>query len=119
MAFTMLIGPFVIVGSILIGIKGPLSFHPLHRTGIVAALIAVGAYMFIGYYGSRLDRHSTEQSNRWRHAIWLLLRGNEVSDEDLTFSDYWPRMTYYSGFVALIIAFVAIVFLLKDILSSI
>src|ERR1035437_703907 len=63
MAFTILLGPFVVVGSVLIAIKGPLHFHPLHGFSNYFAIgMAALSYLCMAYY--RSEEHTSALQSR-------------------------------------------------------
>jgi len=114
--FTVLTGPFIIIGSLLVAYKGPLTLTTSHRT-TVAVWSALLAYFGLGLYGAMFDFHSTNQCNKWRKAIASLLEGKDVAESDLHFEHY-ARTAYLTGFFLVMVAFLALVFLIMQIVPS-
>ena len=68
-AFTIWVGPYVVLGSVIVATKGgfTLDVHsPLFALGL---LIAVGCYLALGYLAGRIEKFSLERSNQWRRCI--------------------------------------------------
>ena len=111
LAFTVLTGPFIIVGSVLIAFRGPLVFRGSHgRVIFVAGAVALLSYMLLAVYCAFLDNHSTGQCNKWRRAIVSLLNGKNVDESELVFKHYAFR-AYLSVFAIVVVAFVSLIFL--------
>ncbi len=76
-AFTVLIGPFVILGTFLIATEGRLkSIESFRLSFWLAAAGASGAYILLGVYGGLLDRRVMRQCDTWRRLL-VKLSGNK------------------------------------------
>lgn len=105
-AFTVLVGPFVILGYLLVTSKPTGASHWDHLQTWLCVAVGV-LYLALGFCGSRLDQHGTDQCNKWRRAILKISEGNDVDEKDILISDplLWPYMATFS--VILLVAFFA------------
>ena len=110
-AFTILIGPFVVFGSFLLATKGAQAPSQLWKLQLAAAVVASTAYLAMGWYGSRLDRHVTEQCDRWRRAILKVSNNERLGEDDLLFQ-HRNFIAYMTGIVLMLIAFASIALIL-------
>jgi len=106
-AFTILVGPFVVLGSFLVATKGAPITAPFRKTQLALAVVGATAYLALGLYGSKLDGHVTEQCDRWRCAIFKLSKGEPLTKEDFVFEHHLVG-GYMWGFALVLIAFVSI-----------
>jgi hypothetical protein len=115
----MLIGPFVVVGAALIALKDR-QFHvpQFHGHWTIWAYLAGFSYIGLAIYGASLDRHATEQSNRWRDAILLLWNGDNVAHSDLRFTHYHPYIAHIIAYGLVILAFGSTIWLVLQLLAT-
>ncbi len=117
-AFNMLIGPFVLLGTFLIATKGIVPASRLDVDAIVAIVIACLCYLALGVYGAMLDRHVTGQCNIWRRQIDSLRKDSPEEIDDIGFEHQKPIRAYLTGLGLVLLAFLSIVYLLKALLVS-
>jgi hypothetical protein len=84
-AFYWLVGPFVVISSLVIVTKQVPTLHGLDWQGKVAAVFAGLCFLGMAYLGGRMEAHLTDQCNRWRRTILRLtshetgpLKGSDV-----------------------------------------
>ncbi len=67
--FGLLVGPFLLLGSLIVGAKGqPVAIH-LRWYGWLALPIVVLCYLGIAYIASEIEAQAWEQCDRWREMI--------------------------------------------------
>ncbi len=118
MAFAILIGPFVLLGSFLIATKGTIPKNHIGVDAIVAIVTACICYLTLGIYGARLDRHVTRQCDIWHRQIDSLRKEEEDYTEDIGFEHHKTYRAYLSGLGLVLLAFLSNVYLLKTLLIS-
>ena len=116
-AFTILIGPFVLLGSFLIATKGTVPASRLGVDAIVAIVIACLCYLALGVYGAMLDKHVTGQCNIWRRQIDSLRKDSPEEIDEIGFEHKQFR-AYLTGLGLVLLAFLSIVYFLKTLLVS-
>jgi hypothetical protein len=116
--FTVLTGPFIVVGSVLVALRGPLVFTESHtkliRWGIAGAF---ASYLGLAAYGALLDNHHTQLCNKWRRGIASLLQGKDPDEDTLKVKNHvwWG---YMGGFALMIAAFVSLVILIMQLVPT-
>lgn len=105
MGFTVLVGPFFIVGSMLIAMKPNTTIAPPTEMWPWGALfLAVACYMLLGEYGSRIDIHETAQCDVLRGKLLSAVKGESLEQISLDFpahphlAAYAQRLAYLWGF---------------------
>jgi hypothetical protein len=105
MGFTILIGPFFIVGSMLIAMKPNTTIAlPTEMWPWGALVVAVACYILLGEYGARIDRHETAQCDVLRGKLLSAVRGEPLEGISLDFpahphlAAYDQRLAYLWGF---------------------
>ena len=83
MGFTLLVGPFVMLGTLLVATKGELPAVRWDRTCTIAAVLGTIAYLCVPVWGAIFDSHVINTCNRWRR---VLVRVSEGTDRPL--ADY-------------------------------
>jgi hypothetical protein len=109
-AFSVLIGPFLILGSFAVANHERTFEIVSDWKCATAALIACACYVALGFWGAKLDGHVTKQCDKWRKAIAKVAGGSQISESDLIF-EHWPRTAYVGVVLLTLIAFVAITYL--------
>ncbi len=117
--FGMFVGPFVLLGSFIVGAKGQPVSLDLARVGWVAPLVVIVCFLLIGLVAAHIEAQAYEQCNRWRQLIWRLSRDPSIDvDED---KDLRVRARPYAGyslcFLLLFVGVVAAVVIIKNAVS--
>lgn len=120
--FTVLTGPFIIVGSVLVAFKGPFEFSGWNKPMIFWCVAAFVSYMGAAGYFAMLDHHSTQQCNSWREAILKLSQGEELKKKELKAGifrkrkevsglhfEHYAQFAYPLGFLIICCAFASII----------
>ena len=115
MAFTILIGPFVFLGSVLFATRGTFAIGSIGAGPIAAIVIACLCYVSLAAYGAMLDNQVTRQCNIWRRQIDLVRKGNQEKIADIGF-EYKPFTAYLIGLGLVLFGFLSIVYLLITLL---
>ena len=115
--FTVLIGPFIIMGSVLLATDGKVTVPKCDYLFIVSLIISVVSYFFLGLYGAQLDKHMSDKNNDWRQAIIELSKGKEPMDEEFKFT-YRTREFYLLGFAIVLTEFVSVTFCISCVLPN-
>ena len=116
LSFTILIGPFVLLGSFLVATTEPLPNTGLSLLGIIAAIIAALSYIGLGCLGAVLDHHITRQCNDWRRQIDTISRGGSLDLDEFQFLPQTQVFAYPAFFLLALIAFVSMSVCLGDLL---
>lgn len=117
MAFTILIGPFVLLGSFLFATSGTVKPDRIGADTIMAIVIACLCYLSLGVYGGILDKHVTRQCNIWRRQIDSLRKDKTENIGDIGV-EHKPIKGYLAGLSLVLLAFLSIVYLLKTLMVS-
>jgi hypothetical protein len=113
-AFSVLVGPFVILGYLVATYKPTATNHwGCLQTWLSIAIGIV--YLGIGFYGSRLDQHSIDQCNKWRRAILKISAGESVREEEISIGES-ALWAYLAGFIAVLAEFLLVGWLLLTLL---
>ena len=113
--FTVLIGPFIVMGSVLLATGGKVATPGLDFWFISSTIVAVASYFGLGWYGSQLDKHLSDKGNDWRQEIIELSQNKEPDDEKFKFL-YRTREFYFLGFAIVLIAFVSVTYCVSRVL---
>jgi hypothetical protein len=126
MGFTVLIGPFFIVGSMLIAMKPNTTIAPPTEMWPWGALvIAVSCYILLGEYGSRIDRQVTAQCDVLRGKLLSAARAESLGGISLDFpphphlAAYSQRLAYLWGFSLSLGAFLGMAGFFMSIVHSV
>jgi hypothetical protein len=120
--FTVLTGPFIVVGSVLVAFKGPVDFKDWHNPILWWSLGgAFVSYMIASLYFAMIDHHTTRQCNQWRDTIVDLLQGKKLKERMLkaglfrkerTVSslhfEHYAQFAYPLGFLIICLAFISV-----------
>lgn len=115
-AFTILIGPFVLLGSFLIATKGEIPAVHLGLYDWAAIVVTCLCYLTLGVYGATLDKHVVQQCNTWRTQIELLHEDSSNKIGDIRFEHKNQVIAYFTALALVLVAFVAIVYVLITLL---
>jgi hypothetical protein len=130
--FGLLVGPFLLLGSLIVGAKGqPVATH-LRWYAVPAIVVVFGCYLVIAYIASEIEAHALEQCNRWREIIGGLCKKPPMEIDStklkskLLWRVEWLRRVpilrrdwngvttgYVVGYVLLFVAVIAAVFLVN------
>lgn len=114
LAFTVLIGPFVVMGSFLVATDGRVNSDAIEAIDARAVLAALGAcvtYFGLGYYGARIDIHIMDQCNKWRRSLVDLANGAPITEVKIEFPHRGVR-GYLLVFLLVLVAFFCIGYLM-------
>lgn len=114
--FTFLVGPFFVMGSVLIATKGEIEPPVWDRELVFFAIVAAVAYMASAAWGANYDRGCQEQCNTWREAIVALQKKPNAEPEINT--KVSARRAYLSGFFLVLILFSALIYCLPHFLPA-
>src|SRR5579864_9020945 len=118
MGFTVLLGPFLVLGSVVFATKSIAFAWPSGRLPWAFLALAVLCYLGLGLYGSRLDEHGTDQCNAWRKTILSVVNNEPLTNIKLDFP-HRQKSAYLAGFTLALGALVGMtVFLLSTIQPS-
>jgi hypothetical protein len=114
--FTIYIGPFLLLGALIIKKDGPLAnFSAILDATWALALLAV-AFLGQGFFCGLIEHHSWQQCNRWRELI-ADLRTSPSSEiipaVKITFKERL-KLCYLAVYALLAVEFVAIVAILSS-----
>lgn len=114
MAFTVLIGPFVIFGSVFIALDG----HMPERDNLgtmfaVGAWLAVAAYIGLAVYGAQLDKSVMLKCDQWRKTIAQICKDPENAEIDTDAIRYGVttrqiRASYVGGIIIALVGFLGV-----------
>jgi hypothetical protein len=116
-AFTIWIGPYVVLGSIVVATKGGFTLDVHSRLFPIGLVIAVGCYLVLGYLAGRIERFSLERSNQWRKCIIAVAETGTV-DPTLYLDKVLPTLivrSYLLVFVVLLACFFGVATLVSTI----
>ena len=96
-AFTVWIGPYILLGSVIIATKGSFEINmdsPVLLLGV--SFIAMGLYLGLGWAAGRIEQQAWKQCNQWRDTISRLAAGDISSGvmlyEGMKFSGLHDRI---------------------------
>jgi hypothetical protein len=120
MAFTVLIGPFFLLGSFVIASAKVAVAWPHEAWGwtslVSGFLLLVACYFGLGEYGSRLDRYGTNQCDFWRKEMLAVVNDKPLTEINLVFPQK-HRPAYLWGFVLVFGAFLGLTLVCLPILA--
>jgi hypothetical protein len=112
-SFAALIGPFFLLGSLLVAAKRiPKASNGWLITG--GLLLMILSYLTLGWAASSIERHTWRQCNVWRGLIAEVFCGNNsnVTAERLRF-DEKLRLGYLVSYSAMALAFGSAVLIIR------
>jgi hypothetical protein len=113
--FGMFVGPFLLLGSFIVGAKGqPVSFN-LTTSGKIAIVVDFVCFLLIGFIAANIEAQAFSQCNRWR-GLMLRLRNDpaaKIDDTELEVKP-WAFLGYLCSFILLFVSVVAAVFIIKN-----
>lgn len=108
-AFYWLVGPFVVIGSIVVVTKQVPTLHSLDNVGIAAAIIVCACFIGIAYLGARMEAHMWDQCNTWRNTIFRLASEKTPALEkaEVVVAKQRVKTAYMIAHLLLLLAFVS------------
>jgi hypothetical protein len=117
MGFTVLIGPCLVLGSVLIATKSAptIMLHPTEPPAWISFIFAVLCFICLGAYGAFLDKHGTKQCDAWRATLVSVAKGESINDVHLDFRHhhFWA---YVPGFILSLGEFLSMTFFFLSLL---
>jgi len=112
-SFAALVGPFVLLGSLLFAAKR----IPSASNGriIIGGLIVMAlCYLTMGWSAASIERHTWRQCNVWRRLIAKMTSNNTegVSPEELEFNEKL-RLGYLVTYGAMVLAFGCVILIIR------
>ena len=119
--FGMFVGPFLFLGSFIVGAKGQpvsigqsVSFN-LSLAGKIATGVVFACFLTTGFLAAKIEEHAFDQCNAWRKLI-LRLRNDPsapIAESELHVKakPYWG---YLGSFALVFVSIVAAIFIIKD-----
>ncbi len=98
MGFTVLVGPFIVMGSVLIATKGEVAKPTVDLLFFASAIVAVASYVGMAEWGARFDKNMSKKCDAWRLAIMELSRNKIPKKEIIEFPLPGTKYAYHSGF---------------------
>lgn len=115
MAFTILIGPFILLGSFLIATQANDPVISIETDETWAIVIACVCYMGLGVYGAVLDMIVTRQCDIWRNQIESLHTESTKGNEDIGYQ-YMLMWSYVCGMALALMSFLSIAYFVNSVL---
>lgn len=106
-AFTIWIGPYIVLGSILVGAKGGFTIDYRNPSFIGAVVVAAFCYVTLGYLAGRIEKHTSTRSNNLRRCIASIVETGKL-DMSLYLDEVLPAMivdSYRLVFLILLLCF--------------
>jgi hypothetical protein len=121
MAFTVLLGPFLVLGSFVVAASKPRLVWPGGAWPWVGLVAAVCCYVGLGIYGYKLDRHLSKQCDFWRTVLMSVIQYEPLEEIRLEF----PRkirnqyaIAYLPGFCLVLGCFAGLAILVLSVLAQ-
>jgi len=113
-AFYWLLGPFVVIGSLLIASRGIPSLSFAEPIVVIASVVAALSFLTMGFIGAKLEEHIWNQCNKWRRSMARLMndRLHKIGNADLEF-DHQIKRAYMLAHGVLLVALIAILTILS------
>ena len=118
--FTVFIGPFVLLGSFMVGTKRVPHIEGL-TPGTIAVLVVLGVcYLALGLVGGLIERGVWRQCNRWRALIATLVDRKDVdpNSDNVMFPPRPLLLTWIVAFALFFVSFLVLVFLISSVWIS-
>jgi hypothetical protein len=124
--FGMFVGPFLLLGSFIVGAKGqPVSFN-LNWYGWAALGVDIICFLGIAYIASQIEAQALRQCNRWRRLIGELRRNPsmQIDSTQLELNLRWRRWNgaeagYLVGYFLLFLSVAAAVVIILQQVSPV
>lgn len=106
-AFTIWVGPYIVLGSILVAVKGGFTVNWRDPWFCIGLGVAVVCYLVLGHSAGRIERHTFTRSNNLRRCIKKIADTGKI-DMTLYLDEVLPQMiveSYRSVFIVLLLCF--------------
>lgn len=116
-AFTIWVGPYVVLGSVVVATKGGFTLNIANSTFQLGIVAAVGCYLALGYAAGRIEKYALERSNQYRTCIIDLATTGKMNSA-LYLDTLLPSMivrSYHFVFLALLVCFFGVALLVSAI----
>jgi len=112
--FAVFVGPFVLLGSLMISAKGVPRSIAFDKRTTVAAILLLMSYILMACTCAAIERQMWRKCNKWRAVILRLVTNSseKIEKEDLVFPES-VRLGYWLVYVAIIVAFLCAVWLVS------
>jgi hypothetical protein len=125
-SFAVLVGPFLILGTLVYAAKGLALSRNLGTGGWIAAVIVCVCYLALAFVSGRIEEDGWRQCNVWRKLISELQQDpNALMDERNVRKDKqkidpveWMKWSYLLACALLITSFGCLLFILSRVQSS-
>lgn len=115
-AFIVFLGPFILLGSVVVGSqRAPYIAGFSSCTIIAAAVFLFFCYIVLGLVSGMIERGMWRQCNRWRAQIAALVARGDVDarGESVQFSYKRLLLTYGIAFGLFFLSFIVMIFLIS------
>jgi|ERR1044072_176920 hypothetical protein len=112
--FAVFVGPFVLLGSIMVSAKGvPRGITPDKRT-ILAGIVLLMSYILMACTCAKIERQMWKRCNEWRKTILRIITDGSagLKDEDFVFEES-VMLGYALVYTAIVIAFACAVWIVS------
>jgi hypothetical protein len=116
--FTVWVGPYIVLGAIIVGTKGLFSFDWHQSRFWVGLTVGIGCYLVLGYVAGRIERFALERSNQWRECIIEVANKGKIDPALYIDKEILPPhvVSYYVWlFAALLLCFFSVAVLVSTI----
>jgi hypothetical protein len=114
-AFIVVIGPFVVLGSFLVAKRGDLPGANLDMWQTLAATIGIVMYLVLSLYGALLEAWGMSECNKWRKIIAKLSTKADIELDEREFELHHNSfIAYLVPMFIMMVAFLAILFLVAS-----
>ena len=112
--FAVFVGPFVLLGSLMVSAKGVPRGVTLDKRTIVAGIVLLMSYILMACTCAAIERQMWKKCNVWRGVIARIISNSpaEVKEKELVFRES-VRLGYALVYTAIIIAFGCAVWLVS------
>ena len=123
-AFSVFIGPFLILGSIIVSTsRSGLNLSLDSRSAWIAAVIAGLAFWTLGIISGRIEQGALEKCNQWRRCIIKLQSEEPLTNEELEelILDKPPvrvMWVYLGAFLLILITFASTAYLATELVRA-
>lgn len=118
MGFAVLVGPFLILGTLVYSAKGLRFSMHFDALGIIAIFVDVGCYLALAYLTAKIEEDAWQQCDKWRrliadlHAEPLLRIEDRSAWKDPTHVK-WMKWSYLFACTLLILSFVSSLYVIS------
>lgn len=116
-AFTIWIGPYVVLGSIVVAQKDGFAIPLQSWVFWVGFVLAVSCYLLLGHLAGRIERYSLNRSNKLRSCIIGVATTRNV-DPALYFDEVLPSLivgAYRGVFLTLLACFIGVALMVSTV----